>query len=71
MYSNVVCIGDSYTNEEEMYKRLISEIGKNKEVKKKFDKLKIKSYELEISSSAKSIKLWELTGLRSLIRSEN
>ena len=31
--------------EEEMYKRLISEIGKNKEVKKKFDKLKIKSYE--------------------------
>ena len=31
--------------EEEMYKRLISEIGKNKELKKKFDKLKIKSYE--------------------------
>ena len=31
--------------EEEMYKRLISEISKNKELKKKFDKLKIKSYE--------------------------
>ena len=31
--------------EEEMYKRLISEISKNKELKNKFDKLKIKSYE--------------------------
>tara|TARA_B100001057_G_scaffold351612_1_gene353089 strand:+ start:26 stop:550 length:525 start_codon:yes stop_codon:yes gene_type:complete len=37
------------SNEEEMYKRLISEIGRNKEVKKKFDKLKIESYEFSES----------------------
>lgn len=33
------------SNEEEMYKRLISEIGRNKEFKKKFDKLEVESYE--------------------------
>ena len=31
---------------EEIYQRLISEIEKNKELKKKFDKSKIKSYEI-------------------------
>ena len=49
MYSNVVCIGDSYTNEEEMYKRLISEIARDKDFKKKFDKLKVESYEFSES----------------------
>ena len=37
------------SNEEEMYKRLISEIGKNKESKKKFEKLKVESYEFSES----------------------
>ena len=37
------------SNEEEMYKRLISEIGRNKAVKKKFDKLKIETYEFSES----------------------
>jgi len=37
------------SNEEEMYTRLISEIGRNKEFKKKFDKLKVESYEFSES----------------------
>ena len=37
------------SNEEEMYKRLISEIARNKDFKKKFDKLKVESYEFSES----------------------
>ena len=37
------------SNEEEMYKRLISEIARNKDFKKKFDKLNVESYEFSES----------------------
>ena len=47
--STIQFVMPTSSNEEEIYKRLISEIGRNKEVKKKFDKLKIESYEFSES----------------------
>ncbi len=47
--STIQFVMPTSSNEEEMYKRLISEIGRNKAVKKKFDKLKIDSFEFSES----------------------
>ena len=47
--STIQFVMPTSSNEEEMYKRLISEIGRNKAVKKKFDKLKIETYEFSES----------------------
>ena len=47
--STIQFVMPTSSNEEEIYKRLISEIGRNKAVKKKFDKLKIETYEFSES----------------------